>query len=121
MFLVNNGIAKLVEYVKLNSSPTEQDIENVTNFQKNLFDEEKLIYANLRKEEIKSSLAKIIAGKRKHGDERSEETILQDELQKSSVITDNTMIWPITTEPIKGMKGNGIFKLNSNMFFNSNT
>lgn len=107
MFLVNNGIGTLVEYVKLSSSPTEQDIEKVTDFQKKLFDEEKTIYANLRKEEIKSSLEKIIAGKRKHGDVRSEEIILQDELQKSNVITDNTMIWPIFTEPIKEMKGRG--------------
>lgn len=91
--------------MKLRSAPTEQDREKIENFRKELFNEEKIVYTKLRKEEVSSSLEKIIAGKRKHGDERSEDEILQEELDKSSTITEDAMIWPTLTQAFEEMKG----------------
>lgn len=71
-----------------------------------MFSEEKMVYINLRKNELNLTLEKIIAGKRKHGDTRSDKIILDEELKKSSTVSEDALIWPTFTTPVDGIGGN---------------
>lgn len=109
IFLVKDGKAVLIKYPDLQSPPTNQYKEEIINFHNKLFCEEKKIYLNLRKDELNLTSKKIIAGKRKHGDTRSDTEILNAELQKSSIISENAIVWPTFIAPLDSIQGKNNF------------
>lgn len=70
-----------------------------------MLQEENLIYRDVRKQELQNTIEQIVKGKRKRGDDRPKEDILEEELQKSSVVQKEHMVWPIFTETSSAMKG----------------
>lgn len=103
--LINKGIAKLVKYDKLSQAPIQQDKEVLVKFEEELLNEETKIYRDARKEELEQTINKIVAGKRKKGDDRPKADILEAELEKSIGVTKEQMIWPIFTEHLPEMRG----------------
>lgn len=54
---------------------------------------------NVRKQELQTTIDKIIIGKRKRGDKRPVKEIFKSELKKAdAAVSMDTMIWPIFTE-----------------------
>lgn len=103
--LVNKGVATLVQYDKTDNPPDSKDQEEQAQFEEKLLQEENLIYRGVRKQELQNTIKQIVKGKRKRGDDRPEEDILEDELQKSSVVNKEHMVWPVFTETCSVMKG----------------
>lgn len=105
IFLIKTNKATLIKYSNTNSPPNEHHRKVIGDFHNELVCEEKAIYVNLRKDEINVTSNKIIAGKRKQGDTRSEDVILEEELQKSSAVSEMTMVWPIFTAYVEEIQG----------------
>lgn len=105
VFLVKSRKAILVKYPDLQTPPSEQYRNQVFNFHNKLISEERAVYTSLRKSELEMTAKHIIAGKRKHGDTRTDETIIDDELKKSTRVSEDAIIWPTFTTPIDGIQG----------------
>lgn len=105
LLLIENDIAELIKYENITTTPTAEDDTILNNLSQQLLEEEKTVYHRLRKEELERTVDKIILGKRKHGDERSREDILKNELNKSSNVTEETMVWPIFMEHSAELRG----------------
>ncbi|KAK9880522.1 hypothetical protein WA026_011761 [Henosepilachna vigintioctopunctata] len=91
VFLLENKIARLVEY---NSLESDND-----NFDVNLLEEQRQLYRSNRKRQLESIFHQIVSSKRSRGDTRTELEIFEHELDKSCKITGDNMIWPITLKP----------------------
>lgn len=98
MCLVKNGIAVLKTCPDFITPPNDGARNNIREFQEKLLEEEEKLYKILRKEELESTADKIIQGKRKKGDKRPKEDILQEQLEKFNATTEDAMIWPIFLE-----------------------
>ncbi|GJQ79005.1 hypothetical protein Trydic_g166 [Trypoxylus dichotomus] len=93
--LKRKGLAKFVSYPKLKTAPSNLDYQLFNEFKEKLKSELKAVYKKVRKAQIENIIDKIVCGKRKRGDLRSEDDIFEEELNKSCVINDDTLLWPI--------------------------
>ncbi|XP_044744898.1 tRNA-splicing endonuclease subunit Sen34 [Coccinella septempunctata] len=89
--LLEKQIGKIVKYAQLKYNE---------DFESNLLKEQKVVYMNNRRKQLIEMLNEIVASKRKKGDNREESEIFNEELSKSCEITNDKMIWPITSTPI---------------------
>lgn len=86
--LILKKIGKVCSLRK-NSVPISDD------FERNLIESEQKVYKQIREKQLKSIIDSIVEQKRKKGDTRTNEDIFSDELEKSSKINSNQMIWPL--------------------------
>ncbi|XP_060522379.1 tRNA-splicing endonuclease subunit Sen34 [Cylas formicarius] len=88
--LLNKNIATLQEirYMK-------RDRERFKIFEQKLLEQQQIEYKQVRKVQLESLIDKIVQNRRKIGDLRSKEEIFEEELEKSSQINRDNMIWPI--------------------------
>lgn len=87
--LIEKGIGRLVSYTE--EQTTNDELEA---FKKRLFEVETEYYKELRLKQLQQNIHKIMAGKRKKGDMRSEKEIIDGELSKL-VINEKKLVWPI--------------------------
>ena len=92
LLLVDQELAQVINH---DFDTTPEDQKKHEQFEHQLLEEEKIIYRNRRKRQLEVMVDDIVAAKRKRGDTRSSEEIFNDELEKSSQITNQNMIWPI--------------------------
>ncbi|XP_065162345.1 tRNA-splicing endonuclease subunit Sen34 [Atheta coriaria] len=89
LLLIEKGIGRLVSYTE--EQTTNDELEA---FKKRLFEVETEYYKELRLKQLQQNIHKIMAGKRKKGDMRSEKEIIDGELSKL-VINEKKLVWPI--------------------------
>lgn len=89
LLLMNRGIVEIREVIKCTES------NQVSNFESELLDYQIVDYQKTRKVQLESVLDIIVEQKRINNDIRSKEEILEDEINKSSPVTKENMIWPI--------------------------
>lgn len=93
LFIINLGIAKLVSQKTDLTDPKVK--EYYEDLKSNILQHQKTLYLEERSKQIQHYKVNIISGKRKHGDNRPEEEILKEELDKPIKIDENTLLWPI--------------------------
>ncbi|XP_045460680.1 tRNA-splicing endonuclease subunit Sen34 isoform X1 [Harmonia axyridis] len=96
--LLAKEIGKVVNFIQSN--------DTTENFESNLLEEQRLVYKNNRKRQLEEMFTDIIASKRKKGDTREESEIFNEELNKSSQIPKDKMIWPITLTSLSSVTEN---------------
>ncbi|XP_008199513.2 tRNA-splicing endonuclease subunit Sen34 [Tribolium castaneum] len=97
LLLLDKKLAKLIDS-SVNITPEIRD--KYEQFENVLLEEEKVMYKNNRKRQLESMIGDIVAAKRKRGDNRSVEEIFTEELEKSSKINREIMIWPTFLTPL---------------------
>lgn len=111
--LVNKQLARIKHYPHLQELPTEQDVSEYSSIQARLLQAEQDIYKENRKCDLEKIIDKIIEGKIKKSNGsnvKTREEILEEELNKSCEVTNETMVWPILYEPLTS-KGKNILCL----------
>lgn len=94
LLLLNKGLAELIWFPKLCTNPTSIDKRKYKELQDSLQKEQRKLYREIRKEQVEKMMDKIVRGKRKRGDLRDPEDILEDEVRKSCDVTEDNMLWP---------------------------
>lgn len=95
--LIEKNIGTIVRYGQSKSNDKE--------FEKNLLKEQQLVYKHNRKRQLEEMFEEIVSSKRKKGDVRDNSEIFDDELNKSSQISSDKMIWPINVTPASAVIG----------------
>lgn len=109
VLLMRKKLAKLVKYEDLSKEPLPKEAVDLNDkFRKDLLDEERKVFKEIRKKQLEHMKHKIVQAKRKKGDLRSDQEILEEELNKSSLINEDNMIWPIFCQHVHGIKGTAI-------------
>lgn len=83
-----------MSYPKLKVTPSTEQ-ESYVRFKEDLTAKLKETYREIRKKQIENFIDKIVEGKRKKGDDRCKEEIFEEELNKSSKLADDSVLWPI--------------------------
>ncbi|XP_018566124.1 tRNA-splicing endonuclease subunit Sen34 [Anoplophora glabripennis] len=94
--LLNKEIVSVYEVT--NYSSLEKD--KIEDFENNLLQHEIIEYKKIRRAQLESVIDKIVEKRRKTGDDSSPEEILNSELEKSTSVTKDNMIWPILMQPL---------------------
>jgi tRNA-splicing endonuclease subunit Sen34 len=97
LLLIDKGIAKVVDRKFVDTPEVTKKYEE---FENGLLAHEKVVYKNNRKRQLEVMIDAIVAAKRKRGDDRSSEEILNEELEKSCTVTKENMIWPTLLTPL---------------------
>lgn len=94
LLLLEKGVVNIkeVEQTNLNLGMSQGDLEQ---YQENLLQSQVVHYKKIRKKQLEGMIDKIVEKRRQRNDTRSAEDILTEELEKSTVITADTMLWPI--------------------------
>ncbi|KAF2880940.1 hypothetical protein ILUMI_25221 [Ignelater luminosus] len=107
--LVNKQLARIIHYPHLQDLPTEHDISEYSAIQNHLLQAEQDIYKENRKCDLEKIIDKIVEGKMKKSNAttnvKTREEILEEELNKSCEVTNETMVWPILYESVKSTQG----------------
>nr|XP_022905844.1 probable tRNA-splicing endonuclease subunit sen34 [Onthophagus taurus] len=99
LILKRKGIVKLITLKQiLNTEPRDNQEKAYNDFKVKLIKAQKEMYRDIRKKQIELNIKKLIAGKRKKGDDRCEQEIFEEELEKSCCIAEDSMLWPIFCE-----------------------
>lgn len=108
VLLVSKNIAKVVHYPSLQDAPSEIAVEESQELLQDLLEEQKVIYKEIRKRDLEKVIDKVIAGKKRKNSGNivgTREEILEEELNKSSNVTEDNMLTPIFTSPLDSCKG----------------
>lgn len=97
LLLINRNVAVLKEVITCNSDEKEGQ-KKLEMFEKDLLTYQTLEYKKSRRLQLESMIDKIVEQRRKLSDNRSTEEIFNEELEKSSIVTKDTIIWPIFLE-----------------------
>lgn len=92
--LLENNLAKIYE----SCSSSANNAESRKVFEDTLLKVQQKEYREIRKLQLESLIDKIIEKRRNLGDDRSKEDIFTEELDKSSQISWDNMVWPILLE-----------------------
>lgn len=80
---------------KIDNTKSANDKQKHEEFEANLLQCEINEYRKIRKEQLEGILDKIVENRRQNNDERTREEILEEELNKSTVVTKENMVWPV--------------------------
>ncbi|RZC32423.1 tRNA-splicing endonuclease subunit Sen34, partial [Asbolus verrucosus] len=97
LLLVEKGVAKVIDQQYEYTSEIKEKYEQ---FENELLAQQQVIYRNNRKRQLETMIDNIVAAKRKRGDDRPPEEILNEELEKSCKVTKENMIWPTLLTPL---------------------
>lgn len=98
-------MAKLVKYEYLLQQPSETDQNVYKTLETNLLEVENKLIKETRRNQLEHMKDKIVLAKKSKGDKRSSEEILEEELNKSANVNENSMIWPIFVQHLKETRG----------------
>lgn len=90
VFLLNTGIVEIREITK-----NEYDTSQLDTFETQMLEYQITDYKKTRKIQLENVMDMILEQRRKNNDNRSKEDILKEELEKTSPVTKDNMIWPI--------------------------
>lgn len=120
LFLLNKDLVEIREVVNFSS---EQEKDSLKKYESELLEQQKIEYKKSRRIQLENMLDLIVEQKKKLNDTRSPEEIFNEELDKSTLVTDENMIWPILlhSEFLKSdyrlLKSEDILKLTSSLKF----
>lgn len=90
IFLCDKGIVEVREIIKY-----EYKNSQIDKFETQMLEYQIADYKKTRKIQLENVIDMIMEQRRKNNDNRSKEEILKEELEKSSPVTKENMIWPI--------------------------
>ncbi|KAJ8934015.1 hypothetical protein NQ314_013651 [Rhamnusium bicolor] len=99
LLLLEKGIVNIRQITDVNSD-IHSDKQKFQQFENDLLESQIIEYKKSRRMQLESMIDKIVEKRRKINDNRSPEDILNEELEKSSLVTKNNMIWPILLTPL---------------------
>ncbi|KAG5878408.1 hypothetical protein JTB14_029681 [Gonioctena quinquepunctata] len=99
--LIHKKIANVMTISKDdNGMPkTESNSKAIKEYEDELFQAQVEEYKKCRKTQLENVIDEIVEKRRKVNDNRSADEILNDELEKSSIMSKDSMIWPILLAP----------------------
>lgn len=90
ILLLDKGLAEVIE-----SDNNFNGIHQNPAFEEHMLQAEQAEYRQVRKAQLEVLIDKIVAKRRELGDQRSQDEILNEELEKSTHISKENMLWPI--------------------------
>uniref|UniRef100_A0AAR5PXN1 tRNA-splicing endonuclease subunit Sen34 n=1 Tax=Dendroctonus ponderosae TaxID=77166 RepID=A0AAR5PXN1_DENPD len=100
LLLVEKELASIWE----NRNTASELPDPAANLEDSLLEAQQKEYRQLRKRQLLCLIDNIVEKRRSMGDHRSKEEILNDEINKSSTVTKENMIWPIfLKDPIQSL------------------
>ncbi|KAJ8956680.1 hypothetical protein NQ318_014035 [Aromia moschata] len=105
LLLVEKEIVTIKEITNYNFDPTFS-AQKIGELENHLLQSQTVEYKKCRKLQLESMIDKIVEKRRKMDDNRSPEDILNEELEKSSIVNKNNMIWPILMKPLDFVETN---------------
>lgn len=102
ILLLEKAIVSIYEVTNYNDSDLKK--QEVTEFEDSLLQHEIFEYKKIRRAQLENVIDKIVERWRKVGSTSSREEILNEELEKSTSVNKNNMIWPILMQPLNSSK-----------------